>query len=165
MSARVALRRYGEPGLVAAALGAVYLITHPDSADHAAQVFRSDLFGREGFSVWDNLWFGGHHLPGYGFLLPTLGALIGVRLVGVLATVTAALLFSAIAYRRFGDRARLGVVWFATATAISLFSGRLTFALGVAVALGAVLAAEKTGPARGVSSGGPRELTGWPSEL
>jgi hypothetical protein len=143
LSARVALRRYGEPGLVAAALGAVYLIAHPDSADHAAQVFRSDLFGREGFSVWDNLWFGGHHLPGYGLLLPTLGALIGPRLVGVLATVTAALLFSAIAYRRFGDRARLGVIWFATATAISLFSGRLTFALGVAVALGAVLAAQR----------------------
>jgi hypothetical protein len=143
LSARVALRRYGEPGLVAAALGAVYLVAHPDSADHAAQVFRSDLFGREGFSVWDNLWFGGHHLPGYGLLLPTLGALIGPRLVGVLATVTAALLFSAIAYRRFGERARLGVLWFATATAISLFSGRLTFALGVAVALGAVLAAQR----------------------
>jgi hypothetical protein len=143
LSARVALRRYGEPGLVAAALGAVYLITNPDSADHAAQVFRSDLFGREGFSLWDNLWFGGHHLPGYGFLLPALGALIGPRLVGVLATVAAALLFSAIAYRRFGDQARLGVLWFATATAISLFTGRLTFALGVAVALGAVLAIQR----------------------
>jgi hypothetical protein len=143
LTARVALRRYGEPGLVAAALGVVYLITQPDSADHAAQVFRSDLFGREGFSAWDNLWFGGHHLPGYGFLLPALGSLIGPRLVGVIATVAAALLFSSIAYRRFGERARLGVVWFATATAISLFSGRLTFALGVAVALGAVLAAQR----------------------
>jgi hypothetical protein len=143
LSARVALRRYGEPGLVAAALGAVYLITHPDSADHAAQVFRSGLFDREGLSAWDNLWFGGHHLPGYGFLLPALGSLIGPRVVGVLATVTAALLFSGIAYRRFGDRARLGVLWFATATAISLFSGRLTFALGVAVALGAVFAAQR----------------------
>jgi hypothetical protein len=143
LNARVALRRYGEPGLVAAALGAAYLITHPDSADHAAQVFRSGLFDREGFSAWDNLWFGGHHLPGYGFLLPALGSLIGPRVVGVLATVAAALLFSGIAYRRFGDRARLGVLWFATATAISLFSGRLTFALGVAVALGAVFAAQR----------------------
>ena len=64
-------------------------------------------------------------------------------MVGVLATVAAALLFSAIAYDRFGDRARLGVLWFATATAISLYTGRLTFALGVAVALGAVLAAQR----------------------
>jgi hypothetical protein len=143
LSARVALRRYGEPGLVAAALGIAYLVTHPDSADHAAQVFRSGLFEREGLSAWDNLWFGGHHLPGYGLLLPMLGALVGPRVVGVIATVAAALLFSSIAYRRFGERARLGVIWFATATAISLFSGRLTFALGVAVALGAVLAAQR----------------------
>ena len=143
MRARGALRRYGEAGLVAAALGAAYLIVQPDSADHAAQVFRSGLFAQEGISAWDNFWFGGHHLPGYGLLLPALGALIGPRLVGVLAAIAAALLFSAIAYRRFGERARLGVIWFATATAISLFTGRLTFALGVAIALGAVLAAQR----------------------
>jgi hypothetical protein len=141
--ARATLRRYGEPGLVAAALGVAYLIIQPDSADHAAQVFRSGLFDSQGFSAWDNFWFGGHHLPGYGLMLPALGALIGPRLVGVLAAIIASLLFSAIAYRRFGDRARLGVVWFATATSISLFTGRLTFALGVAVALGAVFAAQR----------------------
>jgi hypothetical protein len=143
LKARIALRRYGEPGLAAAALGVAYLIVQPDSADHAAQVFRSGLFANQGFSAWDNFWFGGHHLPGYGLLLPALGALIGPRLVGVLSAVVAAMLFSAIAYRRFGDRARLGVIWFATATSISLFTGRLTFALGVAVALGAVLAAQR----------------------
>ena len=143
MNARDALRRYGEPGLVAAAFGVAYLIIQPDSADHAAQVFRSGLFAHEGLVTWDNFWFGGHHLPGYGILLPILSAVIGPRLVGVIATVAAALLFSSIAYRRFGDRARLGVIWFATATAISLFTGRLTFALGVAVALCAVLAAQR----------------------
>jgi hypothetical protein len=143
LSAREALRRYGEPGLVAAALSAAYLIIQPDSADHAAQVFRSGLFANEGIVTWDNFWFGGHHLPGYGVLLPILSSFIGPRLVGVLATIAAALLFSAIAYDRFGDRARLGVVWFATATSISLFTGRLTFALGVAVALCAVLAAQR----------------------
>src|SRR5262249_12719036 len=84
LTARHALRRYAEPGLAAAALGAVYLITHPDSADHAAQVFRSGLFDQEGLSTWDNFWFGGHHLPGYGLILPALGSLIGPRVVGVL---------------------------------------------------------------------------------
>jgi hypothetical protein len=143
LNAKEALRRYGEPGLVAAALGAAYLIVQPESADHAAQIFRSGLFAEEGFSAWNNTWFGGHHLPGYGLLLPALGSVVGPRLVGVIATVIAALLFSAIAYRRFGDRARLGVLWFSTATAISLFTGRLTFALGVAIALGAVFAAQR----------------------
>jgi hypothetical protein len=143
LTARVALRRYGEPGLVAAAFGIAYLIIKPESADHAAQFFRSDLFAEQGFSAWDNMWFGGHHLPGYGFLLPALGAWIGPRLVGVLSALVASLLFSAIAYRRFGEHARLGVLWFAAATAISLYTGRLTFALGVAMAMAAVFAAQR----------------------
>jgi hypothetical protein len=143
LNAKEALRRYGEPGLVAAALGVVYLIVQPESADHAAQIFRSGLFAEEGLSAWNNTWFGGHHLPGYGLLLPALGSVVGPRVVGVIATVIAALLFSAIAYRRFGDRARLGVLWFSTATAISLFTGRLTFALGVTIALGAIFAAQR----------------------
>ena len=50
-----------------------YLILAPSSADHAAQVFRSGLFESEGLSAWNNLWFGGHHTPGYSVLFPFLG--------------------------------------------------------------------------------------------
>lgn len=136
-------RRFAEPGLVAAAFGVIYLILEPSSADHAAQVFRSGIYENEGISAWNNLWFGGHHLPGYSVLFPAVGSLVGPREAGVLATIAAALLFSAIAYRRWGDRARLGVIWFAAGASISLFSGRLAFSLGVALALGAVLAAQR----------------------
>ena len=138
-----AARRYLEPGLVAAALGALYLVLQPSSADHAAQVFRSGLFESEGLSAWNNLWFGGHHTPGYSVLFPFLGSLIGPRVVGVLALILAALLFAGIAYRQWGDRARLGVIWFAAGASVSLFSGRLAFALGVAIALAAVFASQR----------------------
>jgi hypothetical protein len=137
------LRRYAEPALAAAILGGIYLIVQPSSADHAAQVFRSGLFEQEGLSAWNNLWFGGHHLPGYGLLFPPLASLLGARLVGFLATLAASLLFAAIAYRRYGDRARLGVLWFAAGASISLYTGRLTFALGVPIALAAVFAAQR----------------------
>jgi hypothetical protein len=137
------LARYAEPGLIAAALGGLYLLLQPSSADHAAQVFRSGLFDQEGISAWNNLWFGGHHLPGYSVLFPVLGGAIGPREVGVLSLVAASLLFAAIAYRHWGDRARLGVVWFAAGASISLYTGRLTFALGVAIALGAVFASQR----------------------
>ncbi|MGH2923468.1 MAG: hypothetical protein ACRDKH_05505 [Solirubrobacterales bacterium] len=140
---RRAPRRYAEPGLIAAALGLLYLIVEPSSADHAAQVFRSGLFESEGLSAWNNLWFGGHHTPGYSVLFPLLGSLIGPRLVGVLAVAAASLLLAAIAYRRWGDRARLGVVWFAAGASVSLFTGRLAFALGVSLALAAVFAAQR----------------------
>ncbi len=137
------LRRYAEPGLIAAALGCLYLVLQPSSADHAAQVFRSGLFESEGLSAWNNLWFGGHHTPGYSVLFPFLGSLIGPRLVGALAVIAATLLFAGIAYRHWGARARLGVSWFAAAASLSLFSGRLSFALGVAIALAAVFASQR----------------------
>jgi hypothetical protein len=140
---RSALRRYAEPALVAAVLGGIYLVVQPSSADHAAQAFRSGLFENEGLSTWNNLWFGGHHLPGYGLLFPPVASLLGARLVGFLATLAASLLFAAIAYRRWGARARLGVLWFAAGASISLFTGRLTFALGVPIALAAVFAAQR----------------------
>lgn len=137
------LRRYTEPALIAAAFGLAYLIAEPSSADHAAQVFRSGLFESEGLSAWNNFWFGGHHTPGYSVLFPFLGSLLGPREAGVLATVVAAVLFGAIAYRQWGDRARLGVIWFAAGASVNLFTGRLSFALGIAVALAAVYAAQR----------------------
>jgi hypothetical protein len=136
-------RRLAEPALIAAALAAVYLLVAPLTADHAAQEFRAELFAREGLSPWSNLWFGGHHLPGYSVLSPALGALVGLRLVGALAAVTAAILFAAIAKRHWGEDARAGILWFALGTSISLFTGRITFALGVALALASILAAQR----------------------
>ena len=46
-------------------VGVAYLIAAPPSADLAAASYRSDLFGRAGFTLWDNGWYGGHHLPAY----------------------------------------------------------------------------------------------------
>ena len=129
--------------VVATVLAGVYLAWEPPSADLAAQVFRSDLFADHGFVVWSNDWYAGHYLPGYSVLYPPLGALLGPRLVGALAAVASAGLFAALAGAHYGERARLGVLWFAAATATSLLSGRITFALGVAVTLAALLALQR----------------------
>ena len=58
-----------------AVLGLVYLILAPPSPDLAAASYRSDLFSRDGFTLWDNAWYGGHHLLAYSLLAPALGAL------------------------------------------------------------------------------------------
>jgi hypothetical protein len=131
------------PMLVAAAFAVVYLAWDPPSADLAAQTFRSELFADQGFAVWSNAWYSGHHLPGYSLLFPPLAAWLDPRLVGALAAVASAGLFGALAYGQFGSRARLGVLWFAAATATNLFTGRLTFALGVALGLAALLALQR----------------------
>jgi hypothetical protein len=129
--------------LLAAPLAIAYLILEPESADLAAQSFRADLFSSHGFLIWNNGWYSGHYLPGYSVLFPPLGAALGPRLVGAVAVVAAAGLFGLLARRDHGDRARLAILWFGAGAAAILFSGRITFALGVAVGLGALLALQR----------------------
>ena len=135
--------RHAAPWLLAVLLALVYLVWAPPAPDVAAQQFRADLFVREGFTVWNGHWFGGHHTPGYSLLFPPLAALLSPQIVGAVAAVASAGLFERIATRRWGDRAWVGALWFAASVAASLYVGRLTFVLGVAIGAAAVLAAQR----------------------
>jgi len=130
--------------VLAAALAAVYLVVDPRSADLAAQTYRTWLFDHGGFVVWDNGWYAGHHVPAYSLLFPPLAWLVGTRTAGALAAVAATWAFERLVLRLRGpaDTAgRLAALWFATACfGVLLVSGRLTFALGAALAIGALLA-------------------------
>jgi len=131
-----------------AAIAAAYLAWAPASTDLAAQTFRADLFAEHGLLVWTDAWYGGFHVPGYSLLYPPLAALLGVGLAGALAAIAAAALFAILAGRRFDSRAALiGSLWFAAGAGAWLYTGRLTFLLGVAVALAALLAADFRRPA------------------
>ena len=130
-------RRLLSPWVVAALGAAVYLLVAPPSADLAAQEYRADL----GLALWNNGWFAGHHTPGYSVLFPPLGHLLGARLTGALAAIAAAMLFTPLAIRHWGPRAGgAAALWFAAAAAAMLLTGRLTFLLGVAIGVGALLA-------------------------
>lgn len=131
------------PLAVVLGLTLLYLLVAPESADHAAQTFRTELFEISGPAVWNNYWFAGHHLPPYSILSPPLGAWLGFRLMGSLAVIGTVVLFTLIVRRQWGEQAQAGAVWFAFAATISLFSGRLTFALGVLLAAAAIFAAQR----------------------
>ena len=131
------------PVLVASAVAALYLIVAPRTSDLPAHVFRAELFGRDGFTLWSNQWYGGHHTPAYSVLFPPLGWLLGPMVVGAISAVASAALFERLASAHFGERARFGVLWFAVATGSQLFTDRLTFCLGLAIGLGALLAAQR----------------------
>ncbi|HMJ03999.1 MAG TPA: hypothetical protein VK506_13750 [Conexibacter sp.] len=136
------LSRLAPPAL-AAALAAVYLIWQPPSLDLAAAEYRAWLFGHEGLGLWNNQWYGGHHLPGYSLLFPPLAWWLGPRVVGAIAVVAAAWLFERLAHEHYGERAWLGATWFAAGAATTLFSGRLTFALGLVPALASLRALQR----------------------
>jgi hypothetical protein len=135
---------------ITALLGSAYLIAAPASADLAAASYRSDLFGRAGFTVWDNGWYGGHHLPAYSVLAPALGWLVGPRLLATLSLILATALFAALIDGHFPRRAtRLASAWFALGAAIALLSCRVPFDLGLTAGLGALVLAQRRrrGPA------------------
>jgi hypothetical protein len=135
------------PSAVALAFGVLYLVLEPRPGDLAVHVFRAELFGREGFTIWNGHWYGGHHTPAYSVLSGPLSWLLGPRLVLVLSCVACAALFERLARTHFGAaRARLGALWLGTGTVTLLATSRLPFALGTAFGLGAALALQRGRP-------------------
>lgn len=128
------------PALLATALAALYLIVDPRTSDLPAHLFRAELFDTDGFTIWSNQWYGGHHTPAYSVLFPPLAGLVGPMIVGAASAVAATVLFERLARAHFGAGALWGALWFAAGMASQLFTDRLPFCLGVAVGLAALLA-------------------------
>jgi hypothetical protein len=132
------------PVAIAVAFALVYLIWQPRTVDLAAHTFRADLFGEEGFTIWNGQWYGGHHTPAYSILSPALAWLLSPPLALAVAAVASAALFPPLARGALGEeRARWGSIWFGVGTATLLFTSRLPFALGVAFGLAALLALQR----------------------
>jgi hypothetical protein len=135
------------PSAVALAFGVLYLVLEPRPGDLAVHVFRAELFGREGFTIWNGHWYGGHHTPAYSVLSGPLSWLLGPRLVLVLSCVACAALFEQLARGHFGaERARWGALWLGIGTVTLLATSRLPFALGTAFGLAAALALQRGRP-------------------
>jgi hypothetical protein len=132
------------PLLVALLFAVVYLIWQPRTVDLAAHTFRAELFGEQGFTIWNGQWYGGHHTPAYSIISPPIAWLLGPPAALVVAALASAALFEPLARGYFGaERSRWGAIWFGVATATLLFTSRLPFAIGVAFGLAALLALQR----------------------
>lgn len=139
-------RRVIGVSLVAAlALGVAYLLLPTMGTDLSAQVARADFFSAYGFAPVDFRWYGGVYPHGYSLVsAPVMaglgGGVLGAKLAGALAavvsTVALALLFLRTGARRPALAGAVGAVAFFG----NLVSGRVTFAIGVAFGLLALLA-------------------------
>jgi hypothetical protein len=110
-----------------------YLFWVPQVPDLAAQSARADTAGA--FIYWTG-WFGGVHTPGYSVLVPPLMHVLSVSFVGAVATVVAAALFPGLL--RGALRPTLAGIAFTLLLVTNLLVGRITFAVGVALALAAL---------------------------
>src|SRR5262245_7344570 len=105
------LARHMPALLAAAAVAAIYVIVAPRTGDLAAQTFRVQVAPHDGLGVWNNYWFGGHHLPGYSVLFPLFGAVATPTIAGAIASFAATSLFLWIVRpRTFATQ--LAGVWF-----------------------------------------------------
>ncbi len=127
---------------VAGALALITILMRWRGSDLPAHFFRVGLVERDGLVGWNNYWFGGHHTLGYGVLFPVLGALVGIWTVAVASAALSALLVDVLIRRATGHPSWWASLWFAVGTMTNVAIGRLPFALGLVVALGALVAAQ-----------------------
>jgi hypothetical protein len=119
------------------------VILSPPSGDLPAHLLRAKLFSVEGFGLWNNWWYGGHHILGYSVLFPPVAAALTPQVAAALASVATAALFEQLAFRHFGEDSLPGSVWFGVGTAATLYAGRLAFAFGLLPAVATALALQR----------------------
>ena len=121
-------------------LSVLYLVLPTMGSDLSAQLARAEFFAAHGAAPVDLRWYGGVHPWGYSLVSPPLMALLGVRITGALALVGSAAAFAALLVRTGVPRPLLGSLVGVLTIAGNLVSGRVTYALGVAFGLAALLA-------------------------
>jgi hypothetical protein len=117
--------------MFAAGICLTYVLLSPPSQDFSAAHFRAELARRDVY-LWNNLWFGGHSLPGFGVVSPILGDLFGVVPVSIVSVLVATWCFVLVVEGWRGTTPGLpdpvvGVVLFALGCGANLWGGRLTF--------------------------------------
>jgi hypothetical protein len=127
-------------GSIAVLVAIAYLLAAPMGRDLSAQLAHARLAESHWPELLDLRWYGGFNPLGYSVLSPAVMALLGVRLTTALAYVASVMLFAALLKGTAVTRPVAGALTAAVCLTGNLVVTRTTFALGLAVALGAVLA-------------------------
>ena len=133
------------PGIIAAGAIAVvfavaYLLAPPMGRDFSAQLAHAKLAELHWPALLDLRWYGGFDPLGYSVLSPPVMALLGVPLTTALAYVATVVLFAAVLKNAGVVRPVAGAIIGAVSLTGNLVVTRTTFALGLALGLGALLA-------------------------
>ena len=127
-------------GVLAVLLATALLAAPPMGTDLSAQVARAEFFREHGMVPVDMRWYGGTVQYGYSWLSPAIMALLGAPGTGALALVTSTVALALLLVRCAAPRPLVGSLLGAVGIAGNLVSGRVTFALGTAIGLWALVA-------------------------
>ncbi|WTW98416.1 hypothetical protein OG216_36030 [Streptomycetaceae bacterium NBC_01309] len=115
------------------------LLLATGGGDLAAQYSWAEFAVRHPGKPYGLFWYGGIHVGSYSLLSPPLMALVGVRTLAALSGLTATWLLAALLVRTTRQVPTWPALIGALAVWANVVSGRVTFALGVACALGTLL--------------------------
>jgi hypothetical protein len=121
---------------VGAALSAstVLLLLLPSGSDFAAHQYQVSLFAQHGLTLWDNFWYAGRYtFVTYSVLYYPIAALVGIKLLALVAVAVSAAAFTLITAREWGRDAIWASRVFAVVWAGFVVTGAFPFALGVAL--------------------------------
>jgi len=127
--------------LPSVALALIYVAWAPHTADLAGQTARAELFRRSGFVPYWAGWYSGLSTTGYSLTTPPLLGWFGPAWLGALSIVATALVAAPLLLD--ARRPRAGAAFVVIAATLNVISGRTTFAVGVVVALAALLATQR----------------------
>ncbi len=136
-----ALRR---PVIAATALAAFLhviwaLFLARNAGDLAAQYAWTDFTRQNPYSIYNLSWYGGMHTATYSVLSPYLMGWLGVRTTGVLVGTASAALAALLLERSRLSRPMLPALWTTLTLWSDIASGRVTFAIGLALGLAATV--------------------------
>jgi hypothetical protein len=126
--------------VVAAVLGVAYSLGPRMGSDLAAQTARAGFFADHGYTPVDLRWYSGVDQLGYSLVSQPLMALFGAQVTGALALVVTAVLFAILLRRTGAPRLWSGAMVGTVCVAGNLVSGRVTYAVGVMLAIAALTA-------------------------
>jgi hypothetical protein len=122
--------------VVAASLASILVWLGPPGVDLAAHAYQRTFLIQHGFVVWNNFWYAGRYtFVTYSILYYPLAALLGIKVLAVATIAAAALAFTLVAVRQWGDSARLSSRTFAVLWAGIVLSAAFPFALAMSFAL------------------------------
>jgi hypothetical protein len=122
--------------VVAASIASILVWLGPPGVDLAAHVYQRTFLIQHGFQLWNNFWYAGRYtFVTYSFLYYPLAAVFGIKVLAVATIASAALAFTLVALRQWGDSARLSSRTFSVFWAGIVLSAAFPFALAMSFAL------------------------------
>ena len=140
-------------GLVAGLATAALLLFGPPGGDQAAHLYLTQAWRDNGWQLWDNLWYSGRYAQvNYSLIFYPFAALAGTTFAVASSCAGAAAAFAALLRRRWPSIATGPAVAFALLVPLGAAAGTYPFLMGLALALGTLLALQAGH--RGLALGG-----------